>query len=187
MACDPRHEILFEPVTIGPKTLRNRFYQVPHCTGFGVQKPWSQARHRAVKAQGGWAAICTEYCTISPDSDETPYLSAQFLSPHYNHRTDEYGGSLRNRARFWMETLERLKEAVGDDCAIACRIAVDRRGALGYDLDEGLEFVSLADHLVDLWDVTVGSIAEWSLDSGPSRFFGECWQLESTGRVREAT
>ena len=289
MPCDPRHEILFEPVRIGPKTLRNRFYQVPHCTGFGVQKPWSQARHRAVKAHGGWAAICTEYCTISPDSDETPYVSArmwdehdvrmlaitaeqahalgalagielshtgvhgensesrlpasapsqiasdfavgvvpmaltkrdirrvqddwvtaarrsrtagfdivyvygahtylpgQFLSPHYNRRTDEYGGSLRNRARFWMETLERVGEAVGDDCAIACRIAVDRLGALGNDLDEALEFVSLADHLVDLWDVNVGSIAEWSLDSGPSRFFAEGWQLESTGRVREAT
>jgi dimethylamine/trimethylamine dehydrogenase len=289
MPCDPRHEILFEPVRIGPKTLRNRFYQVPHCTGFGVQKPWSQARHRAVKAHGGWAAVCTEYCTISPDSDETPYVSArmwddhdvrmlaitadqahdlgalagielshtgvhgensesrlpaaapsqiasdfavgvvpmamtkrdirrvqdawvaaarrsriagfdivyvygahtylpgQFLSPHYNRRTDEYGGSLRNRARFWMETLERVREAVGDDCAIACRIAVDRLGAFGNDLDEGLEFVSLADHLVDLWDVNVGSIAEWSLDSGPSRFFGEGWQLASTGRVREAT
>ena len=66
MACDPRHEILFEPVRIGPKTLRNRFYQVPHCTGFGVEKPWSQARHRAVKAQGGWAAVCTEYCTDQP-------------------------------------------------------------------------------------------------------------------------
>ena len=80
-----------------------------------------------------------------------------------------------------------MRGAVGDDCAIACRIAVDRMGALGVDLDEGLEFVRLADHLVDLWDVTVGSIAEWSLDSGPSRFFAEGWQLESTARVREAT
>ena len=60
-------------------------------------------------------------------------------------------------------------------------------GALGVDLDEGLEFVSLADDLVDLWDVTVGSIADWSLDSGPSRFFAEGWQLAVTGRVREAT
>ena len=33
IARDPRHDILFEPVRIGPKTLRNRFYQVPHCTG----------------------------------------------------------------------------------------------------------------------------------------------------------
>ena len=80
-----------------------------------------------------------------------------------------------------------MRGAVGDDCAIACRIAVDRMGALGVDLDEGLEFVRLADHLVDLWDVTVGSIAEWALDSGPSRFFAEGWQLESTARVREAT
>ena len=277
------------PSGSGPKTLRNRFYQVPHCTGFGVEKPWSQARHRAVKAEGGWAAVCTEYCTVNAESDETPYISArmwddddlqgargdlrrgarhgalagielshtgahgensesrlpaaapsqiasdfatglvpramtkrdirrvqadwvraaersrnagfdivyvygahtylpgQFLSPHYNQRTDEYGGSLENRARFWLETLEAVRGAVGDDCAIACRIAVDRMGALGVDLDEGLEFVRLADHLVDLWDVNVGSIAEWSLDSGPSRFFAEGWQLERTARVREAT
>src|SRR6478736_3591773 len=82
MGCDPRHEILFEPVRIGPKTLRNRFYQVPHCTGFGVEKPWSQARHRAVKAQGGWAAVCTEYCTISAESDETPYVAARMWDDH---------------------------------------------------------------------------------------------------------
>ncbi len=289
MSRDPRHDILFEPVQIGPKTLRNRFYQVPHCTGFGVEKPWSQARHRAVKAEGGWAAVNTEYCTINAESDETPYVSArmwddrdvrvlaatcdeahrhgalagielshtgahgensesrlpaaapsqiasdfaaglvpramtrrdirrvqadwaraaersraagfdivyvygahtylpgQFLSPAYNRRTDEYGGSLANRARFWIETLEAVRAAVGNDCAIACRVAVDGMGALGVDLAEGLEFVRLADHLVDLWDVTVGSIAEWSLDSGPSRFFAEGWQLASTARVREAT
>ena len=60
-------------------------------------------------------------------------------------------------------------------------------GALGVDIEEGLEFVRIADHLVDLWDVTVGSIAEWAHDSGPSRFFAEGWQLDSTSRVREAT
>ena len=60
-------------------------------------------------------------------------------------------------------------------------------GALGVGLAEGLAFVRLADPLVDLWDVTVGSIAVWSHDSGPSRFFAEGWQLEWTGRVREAT
>ena len=56
---DPRHDVLFEPVRIGPKTMRNRFYQVPHCTGFGVEKPWSQAAHRAVKAEGGRALATT--------------------------------------------------------------------------------------------------------------------------------
>ncbi|MDX6519885.1 MAG: dimethylamine/trimethylamine dehydrogenase, partial [Gaiellales bacterium] len=48
---EPRHDILFEPVQIGPKTLRNRFYQVPHCTGFGVEKPWTQAAFRGMKAE----------------------------------------------------------------------------------------------------------------------------------------
>jgi dimethylamine/trimethylamine dehydrogenase len=115
------------------------------------------------------------------------YLPGQFLSPDYNRRSDEYGGSLANRARFWLETLEQVRAAVGDDCAIACRVAVDRMGALGVDIEEGLEFVRMADHLVDLWDVNVGSIGEWSKDSGPSRFFAEGWQLDSTARVREAT
>ena len=75
---DPNHEILFEPVRIGPKTLRNRFYQVPHCSGFGTEKPWTQAAHRGVKAEGGWAAVCTEYAPFSPDSDDAPLISARF-------------------------------------------------------------------------------------------------------------
>ena len=55
---------------------------------------------------------------------------------------------------------------------MACRVAVAGGGAeAGIDLDEGLEFVRMADDLVDLWDVNIGSIAEWSFDSGPSRFF----------------
>ncbi len=288
MPRDPRFDILFEPVQIGPKTLRNRFYQVPHCTGFGVEKPWSQAAHRAVKAEGGWAAVCTEYCTVSADADETPYISArmwddhdlrhlrlvcdaahahgalagielshsgahgencetrlpppapsqipsdfsgitpktmeqldidriisdwvraairsrdagfdivyvygghsyllgQMLSPFYNQRTDAYGGSLENRARMWIETLAAVREAVGADCAIACRMAVSAAGGAGVELEEGLEFVRMADHLVDLWDVHIGSISEWSKDSGASRFFAEGWQLEWTGHVRGAT
>jgi dimethylamine/trimethylamine dehydrogenase len=36
---DPRHEILFEPLAVGPKVLPNRFYQVPHASGFGSGRP----------------------------------------------------------------------------------------------------------------------------------------------------
>ena len=68
MARDPRYDILFEPVRIGPKTLKNRFYQVPQCTGAGVLKPGANAAHRAVKAEGGWAALCTESCSIHPEA-----------------------------------------------------------------------------------------------------------------------
>ncbi len=289
MPRDPRHDVLFEPVQIGPRTLRNRFYQVPHCTGFGTGKPLSQARHRGVKAEGGWAAVCTEYAAVSPDSDEAPfahvriwddddiplirptaeaahahgalagielfhggvhghnadsrlpplapsqiagdyngqvpkamtqsdirrvqtewvraaersrdagfdivyaygghtYLLGQFLSPYYNQRSDAYGGSFLNRARFWLELLEMLDDAVGEDCAIAARLAIAAGGAdAGVSLDEGLEFVRLADRHVDLWDVNISSISEWSRDSGVSRFFKAGWQLEWTGEVRRAT
>jgi dimethylamine/trimethylamine dehydrogenase len=288
MPRDPRHDCLFEPIRIGPKTLRNRFYQVPHCCGFGSEKPLHQAHFRGMKAEGGWGAICTEYCAVSPDSDETPFISArlwddddlralaltcdlahehgalagcelhhsgahcprrqyrlpavapsqlasdyllvvpkamekddirriqadwiaaarrartagfdlvyvygahsylpiQFLSSYYNKRTDEYGGSLPNRARFWLETLELVRDAVGHDCAIVSRLSVETLGPYGVDIDEGLEFVRLADHLVDLWDVCVGSATEWSKDSGASSLYEAGWQLEWTGRVREAT
>jgi dimethylamine/trimethylamine dehydrogenase len=115
------------------------------------------------------------------------YLPMQFLSPYYNKRGDEYGGSLENRARFWLETLEVVREEVGDDCVVASRISVDALGPYGVELDEGLEFIRLADHLVDLWDVCVGSALEWSKDSGASSLFPEGWQLPWTGRAREAT
>ena len=55
MARDPKYDILFEPIQIGPKTLRNRFYQVPHCNGAGSEKPGMQAYNRGMKAEGGWA------------------------------------------------------------------------------------------------------------------------------------
>jgi dimethylamine/trimethylamine dehydrogenase len=71
MPRDPRHDILFEPIRIGPKTLKNRFYQVPQCTGAGMLKPGANAAHRAVKAEGGWGALCTESCSIHPEINQT--------------------------------------------------------------------------------------------------------------------
>ena len=59
MPRDPRHDPLFEPIAIGPKVLKNRFFQVPQCTGAGVERPGANAMHREVKAEGGWAALCT--------------------------------------------------------------------------------------------------------------------------------
>jgi len=64
MARDPRFDPLFEPMRIGPKTARNRFYQVPHCTGMGRAFPTPSAVSRGIKAEGGWAVVCTEQCDI---------------------------------------------------------------------------------------------------------------------------
>ena len=291
MARDPKYDVLFQPIQIGPKTLRNRFYQVPHCIGAGSDKPGFQAAHRSMKAEGGWAAMNTEYCSIHPESDDTHRLSAriwdegdvrnlkamtdevhkygalagiemwyggahapcmesratprgpsqyasefetltyckemdlddikmvqsyyveaalrardagfdivyvygahsylplQFLSPYYNKRTDKYGGSLANRARFWLETLEGVKKAVGSDCAIATRFACDTLYGPGHIEVErdGMAFVEMADHLVDLWDVDVGDIAEWGEDAGPSRFYQQGHQVPWTKFIKQVS
>jgi dimethylamine/trimethylamine dehydrogenase len=111
----------------------------------------------------------------------------QFLSPYFNKRTDEYGGSFENRSRFWLELLEGVKEAVGDECAIACRLAVDDlRPVNGVTIEETLRLIELCDELVDLWDLTIGD-QEWGEDLGTSRFYGEDHQGEWQRVVREHT
>src|ERR687888_152000 len=275
MARDPKHDILFEPIQIGPKTMKNRFYQIPHCNGFGSEKPMNQAYFRAMKAEGGYGACCPGYCSFSRESEDThrvsarlwddedvrnlsvmcdmlhehgalaaaelwyggphapcmesrcvprapsqipsdfehltypkemdkddirevqgfyveaakrareagfdivyvygshSYLPQQFLTPYYNKRTDEYGGSLENRARFWRETIEQVREAVGDDTAIAVRMSTDMfMGDPGTQLERDcLPFVEMVDDIVDVWDVNVSGISEWGEDATPSRFY----------------
>jgi len=228
MSRDPRYDVLFEPVRIGPVTARNRFYQVPHCTGIGWTQPETLARLRGIKAEGGWAVVATEETEIHPSADCEPFhegrlwddrdvpamalmadavhehgalaaieimhhggsvanwgtriaplapshrpiiyyspvqaramdkqdirdlrrwhrdaairskkagfdivyvyathdlsIAQQFLERRKNDRTDEYGGSLENRARLLRELIEDTKEAVGDRCAVAVRFCAD--------------------------------------------------------------
>ena len=77
MARDPRYDILFEPVKIGPVTAKNRFYQVPHCCGMGFNWPQTHAKMREMKGEGGWAVVCTEECMIHPSSDYSPEPQAR--------------------------------------------------------------------------------------------------------------
>ena len=72
MPRDPRYDVLFEPVTIGPVTAPNRFYQVPHCSGMGSAMPKTLAAMRGSKAEGGWGVVNTEYCSIHSSSDDHP-------------------------------------------------------------------------------------------------------------------
>ncbi len=276
MPRDAKFDLLFEPLQIGPKTMKNRFYQVPHCLGAGSERPGVQAGHRGTKAEGGWAVICTEACSIDPETDTEPAtvarlwdegdvinlrhmcdaahahgtlagvelwhcaqeagnldtriapmgvgglssdsalqsyahqadedeirflinlygeaakrardagfdilyaygshraLPMQFLSPRFNKRDDNYGGAFKNRARFWIETLEALKKAAGDECAIAVRISIDQLlGPEGVEtFEDGLKFVEYAESegLVDVWDVNITQYMEWGEDAAPSRF-----------------
>ncbi|MFO1121633.1 MAG: FAD-dependent oxidoreductase [Hyphomicrobiales bacterium] len=74
MTRDPRYDILFEPIRIGPLTARNRFYQVPHCNGMGYRDATALAAMRGMKAEGGWAVVCTEMVEIHPTADVSPYV-----------------------------------------------------------------------------------------------------------------
>lgn len=73
-------DILFEPVKIGPVTAPNRFYQVPHCNGFGHRMPQGLAAMRGMKAEGGWGVVCTEEVEIHHSSDLAPYFEGRLWS-----------------------------------------------------------------------------------------------------------
>ncbi len=72
MARNPRYDILFEAVKIGPVTTPNRFYQTPYATGTGNHMPHTRAAIREVRAEGGWGVVNTGYCSIHPSSDDSP-------------------------------------------------------------------------------------------------------------------
>jgi dimethylamine/trimethylamine dehydrogenase len=71
------YDILFETVRIGPVIAPNRFYQVPHCNGFGYRMPQGMAAMRGVKAEGGWGVVCTEEVEIHHSSDLAPYFEGR--------------------------------------------------------------------------------------------------------------
>ena len=288
-ARDPRYDVLFEPIKIGPVTAKNRFYQVPHCNGMGRGYPSTMAEMRRTKAKGGWAVICTEEVEIHHSSDHAPWMGGRlweeqdipilarmcdgihefgalagaelnyaglmaanrysrlppmapshtpvathdplqarmmdkedirnlrkwhkaaalrakkagfdliyvyaghqlsvfshFLSPYRNERTDEYGGSLENRARLFREVIEETKETIGDTCAVAVRFAVDElMGPGGFTSEgEGRELVEMLAELPDLWDVNVSS---WENDSATSRFAQAGYQEKYISFVKQVT
>jgi len=279
MACNPRYDVLFEPVPIGPVTAPNRFYQVPHASGMTNALPRVRAAFREAKAEGGWGVICTGACSIDPSSDDAPlpfatmwdandirahammtnavhrhgslagvelwhggasvmnrasrlpplspsgipwmathvgfmgnlrpktmdksdirellkwqaegarkarsagfdvvyvyagmgYLGYEFLLPEYNHRIDEYGGSIENRVRIVRELIEVTKDAVGQDCGVALRVSLEElRARPGRNQpSEAHELIELLADVPDLFDVKMDSSPT---DCSPSRFSGE--------------
>jgi dimethylamine/trimethylamine dehydrogenase len=289
MSRDPRYDILFEPMRIGPVIARNRFYQVPHCTGIGWTQPETLARLRGIKAEGGWAVVSTEETEIHPSGDCEPFhegrlwddrdipamalmadavhehgalaaieimhhggsvanwgtrlapmapshrpiiynypvqaramdkedirtvrqwhrdaairsrkagfdivyvyathdlsVAQQFLERRKNDRTDEYGGSLENRARLLRELIEDTKDAVGDKCAVAVRFCADELiGDAGLTHDgEARDVIAMLAELPDLWDI---NISNWPNDSQSSRFAKEGFQEAYTAFVKSLT
>ncbi len=141
-----------------------------------------QRWHRAAAVRAKQAGFDIVYCYAG----HALPLAMHFLLRRYNDRTDEYGGSLENRVRFLRELIEDTKEAVGDTCAIAVRLAVDE--LLGEDgithQGEGHDIVAMLAELPDLWDV---NISNWDNDSAPSRFEKEGFQEPYIAFVKTLT
>jgi hypothetical protein len=84
-------------------------------------------------------------------------LVEHFLSPHFNRRTDEYGGSPENRVRFLVETLEATREGAGDGMAVGMRFNCDELIPSGYDSSEAREMLEqvCGAGLVDFVDLDI--------------------------------
>ena len=74
-----RYDVLFEPVQLGPVVARNRFFQVPHCNGMGHLRPAALAEMRGVKAEGGWAVVCTEEVAVHWSNDLAPFAEGRLI------------------------------------------------------------------------------------------------------------
>lgn len=98
------------------------------------------------------------------------WLINQFLSPLFNHREDEYGGSLENRCRFAIRVLKSVREAVGPDFLIEFRMSGSEFTEGGYGLEEGIEIAKMIEPYVDIIHVSAGTYQKTFGITHPSMF-----------------
>ncbi len=80
----------------------------------------------------------------------------QFSSPLYNRRTDDYGGSLENRARFCMEILDGIRKKCGKDFVIEMRVSADEIHPKGMHFEETKRYLQMLDGMIDIVSVSAG-------------------------------
>lgn len=98
------------------------------------------------------------------------WLLNQFLSPYFNKRPDEYGGSLENRCRLAVEVLKAVREAVGPFFPIEFRLSGSELFEGGYDLEEGCRIAQQIEPYIDLLHVSAGTYQRGFGDTHPSMF-----------------
>ena len=98
------------------------------------------------------------------------WLINQFLSSYFNHREDEYGGSLENRVRFAREVLASVRAAVGPGFPIEFRMSGSELFEGGYTLEDGVEIAKLLEDSVDLLHISAGTYQRGFGVTHPSMF-----------------
>ena len=98
------------------------------------------------------------------------WLINQFLSPLFNHRTDEYGGSTENRCRLAIEVLKSVREAVGPFFPIEFRMSGAEFVEDGYDIEEGIRIAQMIEPYADMIHVSAGTYQKTFGITHPSMF-----------------
>lgn len=113
------------------------------------------------------------------------WLIGQFLSPATNWRTDEYGGSIENRARFPLRILKAVREAVGRNFVLEIRISGDEHLENGISLDDVCAFSQMAEEYVDIIHLSAGSYYSSNLYTFPGIFVPRGCNLELAKAVKK--
>lgn len=115
------------------------------------------------------------------------WLLNQFLSPLVNHRTDKWGGSPENRARFAVMVCDRIKEVCGKDFLIDFRISADEVNSVGYHIDTGIEIAKAMDGHCDIIHCSCGNheVIESFVVMHPSMFLPDGANLRFAAEIKK--
>lgn len=158
------------PSKIGGETPRPLEVEEIHA----IVKKYGEAAKRAVTAGFDVVEI---HCGHS-------YLISQFLSPVYNKRTDEFGGSAENRARLAKMVIEEVRKQVGPFTPISIRISADEFVEGGNTLEDTLEYLEFIQEEVDIFHVSAGlnTSLQYQIDSN---CYPDGWRAYMAKAVKE--
>lgn len=159
---------------------------VPSKAGGEIPRPLSKDEiYRIVKKYGEAAkrAQIAGFDTVEIHGGHS-YLLSQFLSPITNKRTDEFGGSLENRARFTRLVIEEVRKQVGPFFPIFLRVSADEFMEGGNTLEDCLEYLKYLEKEVDVFDVSCGmnGSIQYQIDAN---HFPDGWRSYMAKAVKE--
>lgn len=179
-------------INYGPSDMIDEFDQGD---GYGIRRHKIIAMPREIIDQVvdsyGKAALRAKHCGFTSVLLHAGHgwLPAQFLSPVLNHREDEFGGSLENRARFTMMVVDKIREYCGPNFIIEARISWKEGMYDGYQLEDSIKFCEmLEEHGVDMIQVSCGSLHfhDSTILSCPSWFdVEEGHNLEAAEKIKK--
>jgi 2,4-dienoyl-CoA reductase-like NADH-dependent reductase (Old Yellow Enzyme family) len=116
-------------------------------------------------------------------------LLSQFVSPYSNKRSDNYGGSLENRARFVLELLTAIRNKVGNNLALEYRISADEFVPEGMHEEETIDFLKLIEEKIDLVNVSLGGMIgdpQYIVHMAQPTYFPHGYNVHRAARIKKA-